>query len=288
MSRIAIITDTSVSIPEDLIRKYDIHLVPLVFHLDNKTYRDTLDIKTSDELFQLVKKSANFPTTSAPLPGEYTELYRQLGERVDGIFNATISANLSMTFTSATQAKEEVKGELPNLSIEVFDSKTTVGAMGFIVLAAAQAAASGKDIKAVVKVAEGIRTKINYLFMMDTLSYLARSGRISKAAALAGNMLSMKPLTEISTVTGRPSVLARPRTKKKALLNLMDIVRQRVTGPKPLHVMIDHTGLMEEAESLKETFASEFNCAEVLLCCYNPVASLIVGPGGVGFSFYQE
>ena len=175
-------------------------------------------------------------------------------------------------------------GRLPKRNMQ----SATVGAMGFIVLAAAQAAASGEDTKAVVKVAEGIRTKINYLFMMDTLSYLARSGRISKAAALAGNMLSMKPLTEISTVTGRPSVLARPRTKKKALLNLMDIVRQRVTGPKSLHVMIDHTGLVEEAESLKETFASEFNCAEILLCCYNPVASLIVGPGGVGFSFYQE
>jgi DegV family protein with EDD domain len=288
MSRIAIITDTSVSIPEDLIHKYDIHLVPLVFHLDNKTYRDTLDIKTADELFQLVKKSANFPTTSAPPPGEYAELYRQLCKKVDGIFNATISANLSMTFTAASQAKEEVKSELPNLNVEVFDSKTTVGAMGFIVLGAAQAAASGKDLKTVVKVAEGIRYRINYLFMMDTLSYLARSGRISKAAALAGNMLSMKPLTEISTVTGRPSILARPRTKKKALQSLVDIVKQRVTGPKLLHVMIDHTGLEEEAESLKETFLNEFDCAEVLLCRYNPVASLIVGPGGVGFGFYQE
>jgi DegV family protein with EDD domain len=288
MSKVAIVTDTTVTIPEDLIHRYDIQLVPLVFHLDNKTYRDTVDIKTTDELFQLVKKSDNFPTTSAPLPGEYTELYRRLGKKVDSIFNATISTNLSMTFKSATQAKEDVKSELPNLSIEVFDSKTTVGAMGFIVLAAARAAASGKDLKAVVKVAEDIRTKINYLFMMDTLSYLARSGRISKAAALAGNMLSMKPLTEISTATGRPSVLARPRTKKKALLNLMDIVRQRVIGPKPLHVMIDHTGLVEEAESLRETFVSEFNCAEILLCRYNPIASLIVGPGGVGFSFYQE
>jgi DegV family protein with EDD domain len=286
MSKVAIVTDSSVTIPEDLAHKYDIHLVPLVFHLDNKTYRDTIDIKTTDELFQLVKKSANFPTTSAPLPGEYAELYRRLGKNTDSIFNATISANLSMTFKSATQAKEEVRNELPDLSIEVFDSKTTVGAMGFIVLAAAQAAASGKDLKAVVKVARDTRDKINYLFMMDTLSYLARSGRISKAAALAGNMLSMKPITEISTVTGRPSVLARPRTKKKALQALVDIVKQRVSGPKPLHVMIDHTGLVEEAESLRETFLKEFDCAEVLLCRYNPVASLIVGPGGVGFSFY--
>jgi DegV family protein with EDD domain len=288
MGKIAIVTDTSVTIPEDLIRKHDIHLMPLVFHLDNKTYRDTIDVKTTDELFRMVSKSSNFPTTAAPPPGEYAELYRRLGKKADAIFNATISANLSMTFKSATQAREEVKSELPNLPIEVFDSKTTVGAMGFIVLAAARAAASGQGIKAVVKAAEDTRTRINYLFMMDTLSYLARSGRISKAAALAGNMLSMKPLTEISTVTGRPSVLARPRTKKKALQSLMEIVRQRVTSPKPIHVMIDHTGLVEEAESLKETFLSEFNCAEVLVCRYNPISSLIVGPGGVGFGFYQE
>jgi DegV family protein with EDD domain len=288
MSKVAIVTDTSINIPKDLTRKYDIHLVPLVFHLDNKTYRDTVDIKTTDELFQLVNKSSNFPTTSAPSPGEYAQLYRQLSKSADGVFNATISANLSMTFKSATQAKEEVENELPNLSIEIFDSRTTVGAMGFIVLAAARAAASGKDLKEVLKVAEDIRDKINYLFMMDTLSYLARSGRISKAAALAGNMLSMKPLTEISTITGRPSVLARPRTKKKALQTLVDIVKERVIGPNPLHVMIDHTGLVEEAESLRQTFLNEFNCAEVLICRYNPVASLIVGPGGVGFSFYQE
>ena len=288
MGKIAIVTDSSVSIPDDLIRKYDIHRVPLVFHLDNNTYKDLIDIKTADELFQMVSKSNNFPTTSAPPPGENAELYRQLGKEADSIFNATISASLSMTFKSATQAKEAVKSELPNLNIEVFDSKTTVGAMGFIMLAAARAAASGQDIKAVVKVAKDIRAKINYLFMMDTLSYLARSGRISKAAALAGNMLSIKPLTEISTVTGRPSVLARPRTKKKALQTLIDMVKQRVRTRKPLHVMIDHTGLEEEAESLRETFTSEFNCAEVLLCRYSPVSSLIVGPGGVGFSFYQE
>jgi DegV family protein with EDD domain len=288
MGKIAIITDTSVSIPEDLIHKHRIHLMPLVFHLDNKTYRDTVDIKTADELFQLVSKSSNFPTTAAPPPGEYAELYRRLSREVDAIFNATISSNLSMTFKSASQAKKEVKDELPDLSIEVFDARTTVGAMGFIVLAAAQAAASGHDIKAVVKVAEEVRSRVNYLFMMDTLSYLARSGRISKAAALAGNMLSMKPLTEISTITGRPSVLTRPRTKKKALQNLVEIVKQRVTSPKPIHFMIDHTGLAAEAESLRETFLSEFNCAEVLVCRYNPVASLIVGPGGVGFGFYQE
>lgn len=288
MGKVAIVSDTTVSIPNELISQYAIELVPLVFHLDNKTYRDMIDIRTGDELFQLVSKSSNFPTTSAPPPGEYTKLYRELGERVDSVFSVTMSSSLSTTFKSATQAKDEVQRELPNLKIEVFDSKTTVGAMGFIVLAAARAAAAGQDLLAIVKIAEEIRAKISYLFMMDTLSYLARSGRISKAAALAGNMLSMKPITEISTETGRPSVLARPRTKTKALQALLEIMRHRISTTKPIHLMIDHTGLAAEAERLRETILGEFNCAEILVCRYHPISSLIVGPGGVGLSFYTE
>ena len=287
-NKVAIVTDTTVSIPKELTQEYEIQVVPLLLHLDDETYRDTIDIKTTDEMFQLVNKSSRFPTTSAPTPGEYAEVYRQLGQKVNNILAITISSNLSMTFNSATQAKEMVKGELPDVNIQVFDSKTTVGAMGLIVLATARAAASGQDMAAVVNVAEDTRTKTNYLFVMDTLSYLARSGRISKAAAMAGNMLSMKPITEISTSTGRPAVVVRPRTKKKALEVLLELVGQRVKGDGPLHAIIDHTGLAEDAEKLREILMNRFNCAEVLLCRYNPISSLIVGPGGVGLSFYQD
>ena len=288
MGKVAIVTDSSVSIPDEILNQYDIKLVPLVFNLDNKTYRDLIDIRTGDELFRLVDSSRNFPTTSAPPPGEYVEVYRSLADRTDSIFNVTMSSNLSMTFKSANQAKEEVQSELPNLKVEIFDSKTTVGAMGLMVVAAAQAAAAGQNLTAIVKLGEKIRAKINYLFMMDTLSYLARSGRISKAAALAGNMLSMKPITEISTETGRPSVLARPRSKGKALQTLLDIMKERADTTKPIRLMIDHTGLVAEVEKLKETALNEFSCAEVLTCRYHPISSLIVGPGGVGLSFYSD
>lgn len=272
MGRVAIVTDSSVSIPDEMIRQYDIELVPLVFHLDNKTYRDLIDIRTGDELFQLVDKSRNFPTTSAPPPGEYVKTYRRLADHTDSIFNVTMSSNLSMTFKSANQARQEVQSELPNLKIEVFDSKTTVGAMGAIVLAAARAAAAGQDLAAIVTLGEELRARVSYLFMMDTLSYLARSGRISKAVALAGNMLSMKPITEISTETGRPSVLARPRTKSKALQTLLDIMKDRTGTTKPIRLMIDHTGLVAEAEKLRETILNEFNCAEILMCRYHPIS----------------
>ena len=288
MSRVAIVTDTSVSLPQESIQEHDIQVVPLLLHLDGSTYKDTIDIKTPDELFQLVKKSSNFPTTSTPPPGEFTAVYRQLSQKVDSILTITISSELSGCFEAASQAKGIIKRELPDINIEVFDSKTTVGAMGLIVLAAARAAAAGQDIEAVVKVAKDIRTKVNLLYIFDTLSYLARSGRISKAAALAGNMLSMKPITEISTSLGRPFVVARPRSKKKALQALLEIVKQRVGTTDSLHVVVEHTCAVEEAQRLKDIVIDQFNCAEVLLCEYNPVASLIVGPGVVGLDFYQE
>jgi len=287
MDKVAIVTDSSASIPPELIKKYDIKVLSLLLHLEGETYKDRVEIKTPAELFELVKKSTQFPTTSAPPPGEYVEVYRQLSRKVNSIFILTMSSVLSMTFGSATQAKDVVKSELPDINMEVFDSRSTTGGLGLMVLAAARAAAWGQGMPAVIKAAEDVRSKINHLYIFDTLSYLARSGRISKAAAMAGNMLSMKPVTEMPPSLGRAVVVARPRTKKKALQVLLGLIRNRVKTDEPLHVLVEHVCAAGEAERLKGIIQDQFNCAEVLLCEYSPISSLIVGPGVVGLSCYQ-
>jgi len=287
MNKVAIVTDSTASIPEELIKEYGIQRVPLLLHMDGKTYKDRIDVKTPDELFQLMKKSSKFPTTSTPPPGEYAEVYRQLSRKVDNILAVTISSELSASFKSAIQAREMLKSELPDINMQVFDSRTSVGALGLMVLAAARAAASGQDMEAVVNVAEDIRAKVDMLCVFDTLSYLVRSGRLSKAKGLAGSMISMKPISGISTSLGRPLVVARPRTKKKALQVLLEMVTQRVGTTSPVHIMVEHTCVPEEAERLKEIVLDQFNCAEVLLCEYSPLSSLIVGPGLLGLDFYQ-
>jgi DegV family protein with EDD domain len=288
MKEVAVVTDSTASIPQELKQEYFIETVPLLLHLDEKTYRDRIDVKTPAELFELVNKASKFPTTSAPPPGEYVEVYRRLGRKVGSIFNLTISSVLSMTFESASQARELSKSELPNIRIEVFDSKSSTGGLGLMALAAARAAASGENMEGVIKAAEEVKSKINHLYVFDTLSYLAKSGRISKAAAMAGNMLSMKPITEMPTSLGRAVVVARPRTKKKALQVLLDMVKARVKPKRPLRVLVEHVCAPDEAERLKQLVLDEFNCTEVLLCEYSPVSSLIVGPGVVGLSCYQE
>jgi DegV family protein with EDD domain len=288
MSKVAIVTDTSAHIPKQLVRECDIRLVPTLINLDNKSYRDTIDIRNPAELFELVKKSRRSPTTSVPPPAEYVEVYRQLSQKTDNIFSVSVTSKLSGCFNSALQAKEIIKSELPDINIEVFDSRTTIGAMGFIVLAAARAAASGQDMAAVIRAAEDMRSKVNMLGIFDTLSYLARSGRISKAAAMAGNMLSMKPISGISTSLGVATVLAKPRTRQKAVRVLLEIVKQRVKTAGPVHFMVEHICAPEAAEGLKQIVQEQFNCAEVFTYEYHPVGSLITGPGYVGLSFYQE
>ena len=286
--RIALVTDSAVNIPEKLLQEYRIQVVPLLLNFENRTYRDIIDIKTPSELFQLVNKSSKFPTTSAPSPAAYLEVYRQLSQEADNILCITISSGLSMSFNAATQAKGMAQSELPRVNIQVFDSKTTVGAYGFIVLAAARAAASGQEMAQVIEAASRVRERVSCVFMFDTLSYLARSGRIGRAAALMGNMLSIKPIVEVPASSGIVEPVARVRTKSRAIERLLEMVRQRAGTDNQLHIIVEHTRVPEDAEELKQIVHSQFNCAELLLGEFNPVAALVTGPGNLGLGFYSD
>jgi len=288
MRKVGVVVDSGVSIPEELINEYEIEVVPLVTVFGDKLYRDIIDLKTPSELFQLIDKSDKFPTTSAPSPTDYLETYRKLSQKADSIFYVAMSSKLSVSFNSATMAKEMAENELPDISIEVFDSMTTVGASGLVALAAARAGASGKSLAQVVKIAKEVRAKVTMIFVMDTLSYLAKSGRIGKAQALMGNILSIKPIVEIPTSSGRVEPITRVRTKPKAVKLLLDIVEQRVGTEKPIHIMVEHTAVPDEAAGLKETVAARFNCAELLLCEFNPTGAVTIGPGNLGLSFYID
>ncbi|MGD9117987.1 MAG: DegV family protein [Dehalococcoidia bacterium] len=288
MAKVGVVIDSGVSVPEELLKEYDIEVVPLVTVFGDKFHRDRIDLKTPSELFDLIKKSDKFPTTSAPSPTAYLESYRRLGQKVDSIVHVAMSSKLSVSFNSAAMARDMAENELPDVKIEVFDSMTTVGAAGFIALAAARAGAAGKNLAQVVKIAEEVRLKVTMIFIMDTLSYLAKSGRIGRAQALMGNVLSIKPIVEIPTSSGRVEPVARVRTKPKAVNNLLEIVKQRVGTEKPVHIMVEHTAVPEEAERLKKTVSEQFDCAELLLCEFNPTGAVTVGPGNLGLSFYLD
>ena len=289
MRKVGVVADTAASIPEDLIKEYGISMVPLITVSADKTYRDGIELKEASQLFELVYKVDKFPTSSAPPPADYLNLYRKLAEeKVEGILSITISSGLSVCFDAATQSKQMAEKELPGVNIEVFDSKTTIGGFGMIVLAAARAAAEGKDLAQVIKAASEVRDKLSCVVLFDTLSYLAKSGRLGRGAALMGTILSIKPIAEVPPSTGLVEPVTRVRTRSKALKHLLEIVRRRSKLGDKIHFLVEHTVTSEEAEKLIKMLTEEFDCAEVLSCDTQPVAALKIGPKSIGLSFYSD
>lgn len=289
MAKVGVVADTAASIPPDLIEKYGIGMVPLVTISDGKSYRDCIELKEASQLFDLVYKADDFPTSSAPPPADYVDAFRKLAQqKVDGILCLTISSRLSACIDVAQQAKEMVAKELPGVRVEVFDSRTTIGGFGAVVLAAARAAAEGKDLDGVIKAATEVKDKLHCIILFETLSYLAKSGRIGRASALMGTMLSIKPIAEVPPSSGIVEPVTRVRTRPKALNYLVDIVRRRSKPGDKIHFLVEHTITAEEADKLVKMLNEEFDCAEVLSCETLPVAAMKIGPRSVGMTFYSE
>jgi DegV family protein with EDD domain len=289
MVKVGVVADTAASIPKDLIRKYGIAMVPLITVFEDRSYQDGIDLKEASQLFELVNKASKFPSSSAPPPAAYLDVYRKLArDKVEGILSITISSGLSACFDVASQSKEMAQKELPGVRVEAFDSRTTIGGFGLIVLAAARAAAEGKNLDQVIKAASEVRDKLNCVILFDTLSYLAKSGRLGRGAALMGTVLSIKPIAEVPPATGMVEPITRIRTRPKALKYLLEIARRRSKPADKMHFLVEHTVTAKEAEKLIQMLKEEFDCVEVISCDTLPVAALKIGPKSIGLSFYSD
>ena len=283
MAEVKIVADSSVCLPRELIEKYGILLVPETIIFGNKIYRDGIDLVPQD-FYILLQQAKDLPTTSAPSPQDFTSAYQKAAQQASGIVCILVTSGFSkMGLESALVARES----LSQVPIEVIDSRTAVGAYGFIVLAAAHAAAEGKPLPEVVRAAEDMKARVNMIVALDTLKYLAKGGRIGKAACWAGSLLSIKPILEVPTSTGVVEPLERVRTRQKALQRLLEIMKERVnTGA--VHVSIDHANVPDDADWLKAQVSSHFDCNEIYINDWAPVAGVHCGPGVIGLSFYVD
>lgn len=281
MKRISIVTDSTAYLSPDLVDLYDIRVIPLNVIFPDRTYLDGVDIAPA-EFFDQLENSSELPTTSQPSAGRFEELYRELVEEgAEAIISIHISAALSGTVSSAQVAK----ANLPDIPIYVIDSKFTAMAQGFLVLEAARALRAGVSAEKVVDMIEGLIPRMNIIFVVDTLKYLHKGGRIGGAAALFGTALGIKPLLFLND--GRVDTLEKIRTKKKAQTRLVDIVAEEATGKK-LHCTIIHGDALQEAEALLEEVTARCDCVESYISEVSPVIGTHIGPGAVGACFYTE
>lgn len=280
MRKVAVVTDSSASLPTDLARDHDIHVVPIVLTLNGYNLLDGVDI-TPGELYGLLRETRHTPTTSAPSIGDFVRVYAAASQTASGIVSIHMSPKLSATFNSAWTASQLVD----DVPIRVLDSQTAAMGQGFVALEAARASAEGADLETVVARAQAVASRIHLLASIDTLEYLHRGGRIGGAATLVGTVLQIKPILYLAD--GRVDVFAKPRTKSKAVRVMLQQLAEQANGRR-LHVAVFHADAPEDAEELRQTIAQEFDCAELYVTEMTPVMGAHTGPGVLGLVFYAD
>ena len=286
MKKVAVLTDSTCCLPSELVEKYDVNLIPLMITHMGQSYRDGVDI-TPGEVYKIMRKREELPTTSTPSAGDFLSTYCRLSQEAESIACVTLTSLQSKTFEAALVAKEQAREMIPDTTIEVVDSRAVAGALGFIALAAARAADDGADLDQTVKAARDMIPRVTHLAIVDTLYYLARTGRIGRASAWAGSILDMKPIVEHSTAIGETTPVARPRTRAKAVKQLLEIVGKRM-GDGKAHVIVHHADELEEGQKLKAEIGSRFDCAELYLTEFTPGMGVHAGPGILAASFYAD
>jgi DegV family protein with EDD domain len=275
---VAIVTDSTATLPNDLVEELDIHIVPVVLVFGSETYRDGVDI-TPDEVYRRLRSGESIPTSAAPSVGDFLRVFASAGREASGILSIHMSPKLSSTHTVATTASEL----LDDVPVRVVDCQTAAIGQGFVVLEAARAAAAGATLDEVQHRIEEVAPKISLLFTLDSLEYLRRGGRIGGATALAGTLLQIKPVLYLSE--GRVEVFSKPRTKRKAIALILQRMEEQV-GDRPIRAAVLHADALREAEELHKSVAQRFNCAELLISEFTPVMGAHTGPGLLGVAFY--
>jgi len=283
MNNVSVVTDSSACVPNEIVDQFDIYILPLLLIFEDRSYKDGVDI-TANEFYRLLEKSKRLPTSSSPSPGEYFEAFEKLSRNTDSILCITLPPHLGMAYSSAIEAVEIARENLPRTTIRILPSRGPALAQGFIAQAAAQAAKDGHDLETVVEAAQNMMKKVNALAVLDTLYYLAKGGRIPKAAAWAGDLLKIKPILD---ATDDVRLLERSRSKKRAVKRLLEIMKERTDG-NLICVNLMHANVPQEAEELKHEILSKFSCQEFYTTDFTPVIGTHTGPGSIGISFYAN
>jgi DegV family protein with EDD domain len=282
--KVAVVTDSISCLTKELAAQYGIRIAPVSFSIGDKVYKDWVDI-TPDEAYELFLKNPDSFKASGGNPGEWYKACREASTETESILCVTLSAKLSAVYNAALEARERLKAEFPHVSIEVLDSQMATAAEGFVALAAARAADEGKSLAEVVKAAEEMRGRVNFVAFLDTIRHIYRTGRIPKIAAQVGSMLNIKPVLTMSS--GLIRFNGAVRSRESGIERMLKIMRDRV-GQSPVHVAVMHAYALDDAQRLKERVSSDFNCAELWITGFSPVMGYACGTGTLGFAFYKE
>ena len=279
MAKIAIVTDSTAYLPKDFVERHNIRVVPLRIHWDENTYIDGVDLSPV-EFYKRLEKSSTIPSTSQPAAGDFLQVFKELAPHYDGIVVPLISSGISGTVASAKTAAA-MFSEVP---VEVIDSRSTTAGLALVVTAIAQAVSAGNNLKEIKRLGEDVVKKLKLYFVVDTLKYLHKNGRIGGASRYLGTVLSIKPILYLND-QGKIDALEKVRTKRKATERLIQLAVEKADG-KPVMIGVLHANALKEAKNLREQLLEQLDCTQIEIYDLSPVIGAHVGPGTVGLAIY--
>lgn len=277
MSSIAIITDTDSSLPVDLAARYGIRQVPIIVHFGQESLKTGEEIDDT-QLFARVDREGKLPTTSAPTPGQFVMAYRAaLDDGAEQIVCLCVSSQVSATYNAAVVACDE----FPNHNITVLDTRSLTMGQGFMVLAAAKAAAAGAPVDEIVARVQDVGERTYVYTALSTLKYLAMSGRVGHLAAGMGTLLNIKPILTLRD--GKLDLLERVRTRRKAWSRVLALTAQALGDRHAEQMAIVHVNALEEARLFEEQLRTSLPCPDdIVMAELSAGLSVHSGAGLVG------
>jgi DegV family protein with EDD domain len=282
---LAIVTDSTSYLTEDEVKKFNINVMPIPVIIDNKMYKEGVDF-TTDEFYDLLASSAEFPKTSQPATGEWLELFEQLkSDGHDEALVISLSSTISGTINTVTSLENAIEG----FKVHSYDSKLTVRIMGLLVLKAAQMAEAGKSMDEILTVLNQLTPTIDEYFVVDDLQNLARGGRLSNASAILGSMLRVKPILTFDNESNYIVPFEKVRSMKKALGRAEDLfVQAKEEADYPLHGLVVHGNSLEAGEKFRDAMQEKYPDVPFDLSYFGPVIGTHLGSGAIALAWMRE
>lgn len=280
MSRVRVVTDSTADIPAEVREALGIEMVPLKVHIGMETYLDSVTIQP-EEFYRKLENTKILPTTSQPSPVDFLNTYKRLAAADPGapILSIHLSSALSGTYQSAMMAKSLLE-ETAEADISIVDSQSACYGFGIMVVRAAEAAREGKSKEEILEMLQDLHAHLSLYFLVDSLEYLHKGGRLGKAAAYFGTLLNIKPILSIDR-DGEIFSVDKVRGQKKAMAKIVEMLKEKWGPNDGMEAAISHSNSQEAAEELSALISGNFAVKKTYYTNIGPVIGSHTGPGTV-------
>lgn len=284
---VAVVTDSVAQVPPEVSNELGITVIPLTVTIGAQSFRDGMDLAL-DEFYRRMRIEKITATTAAPTPMHYREAFEaRLQAGAQAVLCLTLSGKLSSSYVHACLAAEQVRTAYPDQAVEVLDTRTVTVAEGFVVMAAARSAAEGKRLPEVLQAAEDACRRVMFVAALDTLEYLARGGRVGKAAYLLGSLIDIKPILTVDP-GGMVVPLDKVRGNHHAMRSMVDHMARWAEGRKEVRLGVLEADAADRAAELEEMARQRIHPTQVIRSQLTPVMGAHAGPGVIGLAAIYE